>query len=351
MRKLFTDKQVKNEKPRGYIFDLREPNSNGFVLRVFPSGERSFAFIYKFQGRKRRLTLGKYPTMSLKQAKIEHRKALNLLKNDDQDPATEKQHQKSEMRDASTIAGLIEEYLEKHAKPNKRSWREDQRILYKDVLPAWGRRKAKDITKRDVIQLLDKIKERGAPIIANRTFACMRKMFKFARKRALLVFSPCDDVEVPATENVRDRYLTAEEIRTFWHGLNDSKMLESTKLALKFLLVTAQRKGEAINAEWSEIDLAAALWTIPKSKAKNKRTHRVPLSKLALELLSDIKKISGDSRWLFPSTQTEWPIRGQSVDHALRRSMHLFPEMENFCVARGPFTNLFLLRQLGIKRA
>lgn len=87
--------------------------------------------------------------------------------------------------------GLIEEYLEKHAKPNKRSWEEDQRILYKDVLSSWGNRKAKDITRRDVIQLLDKIKERGAPIIANRTLACVRRMFNFAIKRALLDSSPC----------------------------------------------------------------------------------------------------------------------------------------------------------------
>ncbi len=332
MNKIFTDKQIKNEKTKDYIYDLREPNGNGFALRVFPSGEKSWVFIYTFQGRKRRMTLGKYPTMTLKKAKIEHRKALDMLQNDRKDPALEKQKEKAEARDSSSVEGLIEEYLEKHAKPNKRSWKEDQRMLYKDVRPTWGKRKAKDITRRDVIQLLDKIKERGSPIIANRTLACVRRMFNFAIKRALLDSSPCVMIEAPAKENRRDRYLSTEEIKIFWHGLDNAPMSEAIKIALKFLLVTAQRKSEVISAEWSEIDFTTSVWTIPAAKAKNGFAHRVPLSKLALELLAEIKKINGGSRWLFPSERTNAPIRGQSVDHALRRSIYVFGDVKSFCV-------------------
>lgn len=332
MSKIFTDKQIKNEKPKDYIYDLREPNGNGFALRVFPSGEKSWVFIYTLHGRKRRMTLGKYPTMSLKKAKSEHRKALDILQNDKKDPALEKQKEKAEARDSSTIEGLIEEYLEKHAKPNKRSWEEDQRMLYKDVRPTWGKRKAKDITRRDVIQLLDKIKERGSPIIANRTLACVRRMFNFAIKRALLDASPCVMIEAPAKENRRDRYLSSEEIKIFWHSLDHAPMSDAIKLALKFLLVTAQRKSEVITAEWSEIDFTTNTWTIPATKAKNGLAHRVPLSQLALELLAEIKKISNDSRWLFQSERTNAPIRGQSVDHALRRCLHIFEGVKSFCV-------------------
>jgi integrase len=278
------------------------------------------------------MTLGKYPTMTLKKAKSEHRKALDMLQNDKKDPALEKQKEKTEARDSSTVEGLIEEYLEKHAKPNKRSWEEDQRMLYKDVRPIWGKRKAKDITRRDVIQLLDKIKERGSPIIANRTLACVRRMFNFAIKRALLDASPCIMIEAPAKENRRDRYLSTEEIKIVWHGLDNAPMSDAIKLALKLLLVTAQRKSEVISAEWGEIDFTTNIWTIPAAKAKNGFAHRVPLSKLALELLAEIRKISGDSRWLFPSERTNAPIRGQSVDHALRRSLYAFEGVKNFCV-------------------
>lgn len=332
MSKIFTDKQIKNLKPKGHTYDLREPNSNGFAVRVFPSGEKSWTFIYTFQGRKRRLTLGKYPIMSLKKAKTEHRKALDMLQNDKKDPSLEKQKSKIDARDSSTMEGLIEEYLEKHAKPNKRSWQEDQRMLYKDVRPLWGKRKANEITRRDVIQLLDKIKERGSPIVANRTLACIRRMFNFAIKRALVDASPCVMIEAPAKENRRDRYLSIDEINLFWHGLERASMSPSIKLALKLLLVTAQRKSEVITAEWCEFDFTTAIWTIPAEKAKNGFAHRVPLTSLALELLTQIKELSAESQWLFPSERTKTPIRGQSVDHALRRSMPAFNNVKNFCV-------------------
>lgn len=330
----FTERYIKSLKPKPdqtKFYDVREKSGCGFAVTIFPSGEKSFIYIYHFAGRKRRMTLGKYPHCSLAKAKELHHEALKKL-NSGIDPALEKAKDKLEARDASTVEGLIEEYLEKHAKPNKRSWKEDERMLKKDVLSAWGKRKAKDITRRDVIQMLDKIKERGSPIIANRTLACVRRMFNFAIKRAILESTPCLMIEAPAKENRRDRYLSADEIKTVWHGLKNAPMSEAVKLALKFLLITAQRKSEVITAEWSEFDLRANVWTIPASKAKNEQAHRVPLSDLAIELLNEVKKISSDSRWLFPSERTGVPIRGQSVDHALRRSMELFSGMEDFCV-------------------
>lgn len=333
-KNLFTDRYIKALKPienQKKPFDIRENSGQGFAITVFPSGAKSFVYIYHFGGRKRRMTLGKYPQMSLADAKQAHRKALKELESD-KDPALEVKRKTMEEQGASTVAGLTKEYLETYAKPNKRSWKEDERMLYKDVLPIWGKRKAHDITRRDVIQMLDKIKERGAPIIANRTLACIRRMFNFAIKRALLDSSPCVMIEAPAKENRRDRYLSEDEIRIFWHGLNNAPMTLSIKLALKFLLATAQRKSEVITAEWSEIDFNSKIWTIPAEKSKNKMSHRVPLSFLALELLEKIKEINGNSHLLFPSEKSPAPIRGQSVDHALRRSMHIFSNITHFCV-------------------
>jgi hypothetical protein len=91
---------------------------------------------------------------------------------------------------APTVATLAEEYLEKWAKPRKRSWREDKRILDKDVIPSWGRRKARELTRRDAIKLLDEIVDRGAGIMANRTLATVRKMFNFAVSRDIVPVPP-----------------------------------------------------------------------------------------------------------------------------------------------------------------
>jgi integrase len=236
------------------------------------------------------------------------------------DPGAEAIAERVEERRAPTVEALADEYLEKWARPRKRSWREDERILKKDVLPEWGRRKAREITRRDVIRLLDGIVDRGAGIMANRTLATIRKMFNFAVSRDIVPVSPCLAVRSPAPEQRRDRVLTTDEIRALWLGLEGAKMMaEGTKLALKLQLVTGQRKAEIVTVAWDEIDLTDKWWTIPAEKAKNGLPHRVPLSPLALELLQAAKNITGDSPWIFPSPRAGKHITPEAVDHALRR--------------------------------
>ncbi len=309
--------------------DMREKSGNGFGVTIFPSGEKSFIYFYTFAGRKRRMTLGRYPHCSLANARSLHREALAILESG-KDPASEKQTEKINIRDASTIDGLIDEYIEKWAKPNKRKWKEDERSLNKDIRPFWGKQKARDITRRDVVLLLDGVKERGAPVQANRLLACISKMFNFAIERDIVSSNPCAGVKRVVKENRRDRVLSEDEIRILWLGLEQAAtqdnpkhqihMSEQTKLILKFQLTTAQRKGEVIASEWEEFDLNTRWWTIPAAKAKNNQTHRVPLSELALALLIEIKKLSGNSRFLFPTKLKDTHIGATSIDHAVRRS-------------------------------
>ncbi len=325
----FTEKYIQALKSKSARYDVREKSGDGFAIRVSPSGEKSWVIFYFFEGKKRRMTLGSYPVLPLAEARKRHRKAVEMLAHN-KDPGLTKQREKQEAKLASNVKDLITEYIEKWAKPRKRSWQEDERILNKDVLPALGKHKARNVTKRDIILLLDKIKERNAPIAANRTLACVRRMFNFAIERDIIAANPCATIKAPAKENQRDRCLSELEIKNFWHGLDNASMAEATKLALKLQLVTAQRKGEIINAEWSEIDLTAGWWTIPAAKAKNGRPHRVPLSKLALQLLEQIKQLSIDSQWLFPSPRHDKPITGPSIDHAVRRSLEAFKEVKPF---------------------
>ena len=314
----FTDKMVKALKPKDYIYDKRE--KNGFAIRVFPSGEKSWAFLYTYGGRKRRMTLGDYKITTLAEARIKHHDAYKLLKTENKDPAQIQAQEKADNRDSFTVMTLIEEYIEKWAKPRKRSWDEDKRILNRDIEPGWGKRKAKDITKRDVVLLLEDIVKRGAPIAANRTFACIRRMFNFAIERDILPSSPCLTIKAPSKENQRDRCLSVDEIKAFWRGLDDAPMSEATKLALKLQLVTAQRKGEILGAEWEEVNLETGWWTIPDTKAKNGVAHRVALSELAIELFQQARKLNRKSRWVFPSESGNHPMRGESIGRAVRRS-------------------------------
>ena len=313
----FTDKKIKNLKPGAQRYE--EWEGNGFGVRVTPKGAKSFVYLYRFEGKPRRLTLGTYPKMSLADAHKAHSDAVKKLEQGI-DPGAETVAERQEERKAPTVATLAEEYLEKWAKPRKRSWREDARILEKDVLSEWGRRRAREITRRDVIRLLDGIVDRGAGIMANRTLAVIRKMFNFAVSRDIVTVTPCLAVRAPAAEQHRDRVLTTDEVRALWLGLDGAQMIaEGTKLALKLQLVTAQRKAEIVGAAWEEIDLTDRWWTIPPEKAKNKMAHRVPLTPLALELLQAAKFLSGSSPWVFPSPRGNRHITPEAVDHALRR--------------------------------
>lgn len=315
----FTARLITNLKPKKHRYEIWE--GNGFGIRVSPAGKKSWVYVYHYQNRSRRMTLGDYPKMSLAEAHIAHAKAVEALRMGN-DPGIKRVSENQLDRLAPTVEQLITEYIEKWAKPRKRSWKEDQRMLLKDIQPTWGKRKAKEIKRREVILLLDKISGRGSPIAANRTLAVLRRMFNFAIERDILETSPCFLVKAPSKENRKERFFSEEEIKDFWHGLDSANMSELTKLALKFQLTTAQRKGEIISAEWNEFDLKKGWWTIPGTKTKNGKTHLVPLSPLAESLLKEIKKLSDNSQWLFPSPKEGQHISGPALDKAVRRNQN-----------------------------
>jgi integrase len=263
------------------------------------------------------MTLGTYPQMSLADAGVQLAEAKSRLARG-QDPGKILVGARKAERQAETVKELAEEYLEKYARPRKRSAQEDERCLGKDVLPFWGDRKVKDITRRDAIILIDRIVDRGAAVMANRALAVVRRMFAFAVDRDMIAFNPILGVKPPTKETRRDRILSEAEIKAFWNGLDQTRMSEPFRLALRLLLATVQRRSEVIEATWSEFDLSKRLWTIGAERAKNGIAHTVPLSDQALELLDRIKTIGNGSRWLFPSRRLEdRPIPRVTLNHAL----------------------------------
>lgn len=290
----FDDPTIRNLKPREKSYDCKSDKELGFGIRVQPTGTMTFFFQYKVDGKRRFMVLGDhpYPKTTLKlardlyQAELARVKALRRGSSDGIDPVFEKKRRK-ELRiaenDASdqafTVKELCQEYVEKHAKRFKRSWSEDERILNKEVIPLWGNRKAADIVKRDIVLLLEKIIERGSPGMSNNTFQVVRKMFNFAVERDILPYSPANGVKALAPKIVKDRALSADEIKTFWANLDKAAMSDGIKNALKLILFTAQRPGEVIGIHTSEID--GNWWTIPSDRAKNGKTHRVYLTPTA----------------------------------------------------------------------
>jgi integrase len=344
----FTDKGLQALQPQKARYEVWEEGRTGLGLRISPKGRKSWVWMYRYNGKARRVSFGTYPQVGLADVHVRLASAKKQLSGG-VDPGASMAVTRQEERDAESVSELAELYLEKWARPRKRSASEDERILRRDVLPLWGDRKARSIVRRDVIALLDGIVRRGSPIAANRTLAVTRKMFNFAIGRDILSANPCLMIATPTKEVPRDRMLNSLELQTFWRNLPNTDMSKSIQLLLKFMLVTAQRKGEIIRAEWVEFDFETAIWTIPASKAKNGLAHRVPLSSLAIELLSEVRGLTPSDCWVFLSPRTMRPFHDTAVDHALKgnRAILKTPDLTPHDLRRTAASHI---SRLGINR-
>lgn len=290
----FSAKWVASVKPpqNGQIdyFDTSPPRIG---LRVAPGGRKTWFIMYRIDGRLRRYTLGVYPDLSLAEARRQAAFARNAIAKGD-DPAAQKQRD----RRGPSVTDLSGLYIERYARVQKKTWRDDVRLLEREILPAWGSRKAQSITRADVLALLDRIVERGAPIQANRILALVRKMFNWAISRDLVVHNPCLQIKAPGKEHQRDRVLNEEEIRAIWMACMQT---DDTSLGalIQLQLLTAQRGSEVRQMRWEDIDLD--WWTIPASMTKNNLAHRVPLSTPVKEILRRMQAPPNQGVWVFQS--------------------------------------------------
>ena len=321
----FTQRWVEGVKPppTGKQIDYYDTLSLGkgrrFGLRVSYRGTKTWAVFYQYEGRTRRLSVGHWPPLGLAEARKKADKELSAILLD-HDPAADRQADKH----AETVGELAALYIDRYAKQHKRSWQRDQEMLARDVLPFWGRRKLKDIRRRDVCVMTDRIVDRGAPVGANRVFAVVSKMFNWAVERDLLEHNPCNGAKKPTTETARERTLSKAEIKTFWHGLAATNITAPMQLLLKLLLTLGQRKGELAQATKAEVDLDGAAWVIPSERAKNGRPHFVPLSPLAVALFRQAFELSGESEFIFPSPQGSKAVSSATVNMTVRRNWTTF---------------------------
>lgn len=271
------------DTPESGFTIIWDDDLKGFGARVMSSGTITFLVDYRNKsGIQRRLSIGRYGVITPKEARKKAKRILNQVA-EDKDPL----ETRAKSRKAPTFKMLAEEYITRRCS-EKKSGHEDERIIHKDLIKPWGRIPAKDIGRRDVIELIDGIKDRGAGIMANRTLSVIKRMYNFGIDRELVEVNPAARVKPPAKENRRDRVLDEKEIKTLWKQLPKVPGSPLTLSALKLILVTAQRPGEVVSTEWSEIDIDAELWMIPAEKSKNGLAHRVPLSPVALGIINEL---------------------------------------------------------------
>jgi integrase len=164
------------------------------------------------------------------------------------------------------------------------------------VLAFWSGRDVHSITKRDVLDLMDAIVKRDAPIIANRTLSALKTGFAWFVKRDILTTSPCDHVDAPSPQVPDVRHLGRDELVALWRAAE--RIGYPYGPLIQLLLLTGQRRDEVRAAPWREFDLAARMWKLPGARTKNGREHHVPLSDSVMVILDSLPKIKSKAGWL-----------------------------------------------------
>ena len=334
----FTDKQIAALRPKSARYEKKEPGRSGLGIRVGPKGDKSWTFVYRFDEKQRRMVFGHYPRMGVAKAHLALAKAREALRLGTDPGATLAEDRLTE-RNAERVADLSAEYLERHARKVMRpsSAKEDERLLNREILPYWENRRAKDITRRDCIKLLDIIEDRGAPVLRNRTAGLLSRVFRFAMDRGIIDASPATGIR-RLPEQPRTRVLDREEIKSFWLGLDDASISPQVRLALKLAILTGQRRGEIAGISRDEIDDIEALWRLPAGRAKNGRENLIPMPSLAMEIIAQAdavrnlkptkhterrmgnQAVPASSPWLFRSSRLGKPIEPAALTRALNRN-------------------------------
>lgn len=254
----FTVKGIEALKPREKDYLVRESaprGEGGFCLRVWPSGAKTWLFVYTFHGRRKWFTIGDFPALPLAAARVKFQDLRRMLASG-KDPGDTLRQAERELRESWTVNTLAAEFVEKYCNVRKRprSAREDELNLARDVLPILGRVKARDIRRGDVVALLDDIVRRGSPVQANRTLATVRKMFNWALEREVVEFNPATGVSRPGgKERPKERTLDTGEISHLWQAIDTRQDLPGwLGKALKLTLLTGARPGEILNLRWEQ---------------------------------------------------------------------------------------------------
>jgi integrase len=334
MKRHLTDASVQRIKPPKEgsveIFDLGYP---GLALRIGHGGAKTFEQFYRVGGTLRRETLGRWPAISLADARMEWRKTREAIakgedpsRRDGKAPAMLFERMVEEWLKRE----MVEEWLKRDQSKNKASSQYQlHRSLEADLLPAWRGKRVDEITKRDIHNLLDSIADRGAPIMARRVQAYVRRFFRWCIERDILKVDPTAGMPRVGNGKSRERVLTNDELVKVWRGADSIGHFGSV---VRMLILTGARREEITQLRWSEIDGNAI--KLVGNRTKTGAPHFISLSAPAQALLNGMPRIAGSdfvftasgerpiSSWSRPkisldsrSGVTDWRI------HDLRRTV------------------------------
>ena len=322
-----TDIQIKRLKPKEKHHFISD--EKGLRLLIKPTGKKYWRLKYRFNNKQKTLALGVYPDVSLKEARVKRDEARKMVANGI-DPSEHKKEKKQQI--IVNESNRFSVYAEKWWEHQKGTWTKTHanrlfRRLKDNCFEYLDKKPAGQLKTKDILFVIKKIEQRGALDVASRVLQDINRVFSYAITHGMLEINPARELtnDVIQARKVEHRpSMKNSELGLFLKELEkyDNKGRILTKLALKMLVYTFVRSGELRGARWSEFNLEEKVWRIPAERMKMKTEHIVPLSKQALKIIKEIKKISGQYDLVFPSEKNrKQAMSDNTMRHALQKRL------------------------------
>lgn len=318
LKKRLTDASIAAlpSAPKGTLKEIGDDLVSGLTVRVSDKGTKTFVLIARFPGTSNptRRAIGRYPTISLKEAREEAKNWLLLLKKgiDPKDELERVRVENSRKRE-NTFAAVVEDYLKDiPTRTRNRHAEQDAREIRRELIERkdkdgktvwanpWAKRPIADVTDADIAELIGEIRDRPAPGMAYNTWGHVKAIFSWAmwperRQGYRLSANPTQHLQpkhFKLSKAVSVRVLNDDEIRAYWAAA--STIPYPLGPFYKLLLLTGQRKNEVAGVRWPEISHNRCLWTVPPERFKSGQSHIVPLCEDAIALLNSLPRFSGE---------------------------------------------------------
>jgi len=326
--KLLTEQSCKNAKPQNKTYYLND--GAGLRLRIRPNGNKSWIFRYSLSNKDMSHGLGSYPTVSLQVARAKASEARSLVKAG-HNVATAKRVEKTKQiqKDKTLFGVLATEWLEHYKSSWSKSYTErNEGLIRRYLTPELGALPIDSISQQYLLKVLKAGYDTGTKESARRARSIAGQIFSFAKSTHRASSNPAKELaDNPFLKKPPVKHFTAlpqTQLGALMAELGKSGVKQrldiKTKTAILMAIYTGLRDGSIRGATWAEIDFNNQVWTVPYSRMKSKRTHRVPLPTQAINALEELKKITYRSpeSYIFPSRTKE----GFMAENTMRLGLH-----------------------------
>ncbi|MDR2820919.1 MAG: integrase arm-type DNA-binding domain-containing protein [Desulfovibrio sp.] len=313
-----SDAAIRSAKPKDKNYKLFD--GYGLYLEVTPNGGKWWRLKYRFAGKEKRISLGTYPTVSLKDARIKAQDAKRCLGNGT-DPSFQKRRVLIEQ--GQLFSDIANEWLEGQREAvTEKTLGKNKNEFERHVFPFIGNARMREVAPPDVLAVCRRIEKGGATYLAHKVLGLCSRVFRYAVASGIVNSDPCRDLVGalrPHQSKNRAALTSPSDVRRLLLAIDAYTGTYPVVCALKLAPMLFVRPGELRKAEWAEFDIDAAEWRIPASKMKMREEHLVPLAKQALSIIADLRVSTGHGRYLFPSPRTlDRPMSDNAILSALR---------------------------------